>query len=227
LASGLPAADPTAAADPLAGPAASEPHQARADLGYILKNMQEFQAGQEAFEADDRAWQKLRANVREEMAKTARQRIAVEKDPLIKDLLEKGIAQKTLEIEKQTNPKLVAEAKRLTNQMKAKIVAEIARYAQGHHLLVVRRADFVGPGKGPSPEPQQAAPKLYRREANPETIYSFFVNVDTPAKAWDQEVLYVAGRDGKYESDISDEIVKRLNAAYAAGQTEGGKKSPQ
>jgi beta-lactamase regulating signal transducer with metallopeptidase domain len=226
--SGLPVADPTSAADPLAGPSASAPRQARADLGYILKNMNEFQVTKQVLEANILIWQKSREKQRQEMVRTAKERIAAEMDPFIKDLLEKGIAQKTLEIEKQTNPKLVAEAKRLTDQMKAKIVAEIARYAQEHHLLVVRRADFTGsavpePLSGASAGQQQAATKLYGREY--ETL-NLYVNADTPpSNAWDQEVLYVAGRDHQHEADISDEIVKRLNAAYAASKSVGGKKT--
>ncbi len=228
----LPAADPTAQATLFNTSVSIEPRQARADLGHILKNMHEFQVTQQMIEAEIHIWQRNCASQREEMVRAAKERIAAEKDLLIKDLLEKGIAQKTLEIEKQTNPKLVAKAKRLNNQMQAEIVAEIFRYAQEHRLLVVRRADFTGsavpePLSGASAGQQQAAPKLYGREVNPEKLYSVLLNADTPAKAWDQEVIYVAGRDGKYEVDISDEIVKRLNAAYTARQTEVGKKSPQ
>jgi hypothetical protein len=240
--SGLSPADPTAAADPLSGSAASESRQARADLGYILKNMNEFKVRQQVLDANNLSWQKLRASQREEMVRIAKARIAAEKDPLIKDLLEKGIAQKSTEMADQTNSKLAGEAKQLRDQILAKIVAEIARYAQEHHLLVVRRADFASSGEGYvdyysvpitvnpsifSRDQQQAPPKLYGRDAIPEALYNVFVNTDTPSNAWDREVLYVAGHDNQQEADISDEIVKRLNAAYAARESEGGKKNPQ
>jgi beta-lactamase regulating signal transducer with metallopeptidase domain len=243
-----PPADPLAPRPPVAASRAQDnsvsfyvvtgPSQARADLGSILKNMREFQVKQEVLQADQLIWQQARAHRREAMVKAARQRIAAEKDPLIKDLLEKGIVQKTAELSNQVDPKLEERTKQLRDQMLAKVVAEIAQFAKERHVLVVRRADFGNP-----PSLYQPGSLLGILQNSDGTSYvdvtnqtglkaqSVALNVtlsaDPPAKAWEQEVLYVAGRDNQHDVDISNEIVKRLNAAYAASQTEGGKKSPQ
>ncbi len=240
---GLPVADPTAKATLFNTPL--EPRQARADLGSIMKNLTEYRVLQERHQADFQAWRQLRASEWQATARAVRERIAEEKNPLIKDFLERGIAQKSLEMAQETNPKLAAKAKEIRSQMLAKIVAEIGSYAQEHHLLVVRRADFVrqteayldysatvatGTPKaaldvGPAPEPGMRGVKINGFDSNPEKLYSVYLSADAPANSWDQEVLYVAGRDNKQEVDISNEIVKRLNAAYAASKSVGGKKT--
>lgn len=170
----------------------NEPHQARADLNYILKNMHEYQVKQQLLEEDRLISQKSLESKRAEMIRAAK---AIEKDPLIKELLEKGIAQKSREMSIADGHNLNERATQLRREMWHKIMAEIARYAREHHIFIVRSANYSN-----------------RHEDASDSEGHF---------AGQFGILFIAGRDNKQEIDISDEIVKRLNAEKSTKSTNG------
>ena len=104
---------------------------------------------------------------------------------------------------------------RCTAKSFQKIVAEVASYAKTHNIMVVRRIDTT--------EPTQATTARVPTEANLAT--DLYLGLPTTSaqpepsspvrEPWDQDLIYVVDRDAKQEIDISDEIVKRLNAADA------------
>jgi len=149
------------------------------------------------------------------------------------DLLEKGIAEKSAEMSREVNPKAAENKQRVNRGLYEKIMAEINRYAQERQLLTVRRTDFgnlqnglvnftgtVGLTARPEtiaintvlpPQQNTTIPASALEQLN--TTLMLINAVSPQHESWDQEVLYVAGRDGAKEIDITDEIVKRMNAA--------------
>jgi beta-lactamase regulating signal transducer with metallopeptidase domain len=214
----------------VANVAQTESRQAKVDLGRILKNLHEYQREREKLQAEQQVWQATRAKEREGLVRTAKERIAAEKDPLIKDLLEKGIAEKRAEMSREVNPKAAEDEQQVKHRLYDKIMAEINRYAQERQLLTVRRVDFgnrttgmvgvTGLGLGPeklfinTTRPQKLTATASAAPAEQLNLVSVMLNIaPSLPNTWDQEVIYVAGRDSAQEVDISDEIAKRLNAA--------------
>jgi hypothetical protein len=210
--------------------AQTESRQAKVDLGRILKNLHEYQREREKLQAEQQVWQATRAKEREGLVRTAKERIAAEKDPLIKDLLEKGIAEKRAEMSREVNPKAAEDEQQVKHRLYDKIMAEINRYAQERQLLTVRRVDYgnratgmvgvTGLGLGPeklfinTTRPQKLTATASAAPAEQLNLVSVMLNIaPSLPNTWDQEVIYVAGRDSAQEVDISDEIAKRLNAA--------------
>jgi beta-lactamase regulating signal transducer with metallopeptidase domain len=234
---GQPAVDSTSKFSFVVVNSQPESRHAKADLGRVLKDLHEYQRERERLQAEQQVWQATRAKEREELVRTAKQRIAAEKDPLIKDLLEKGITEKRAEMSREVNPKAAEDEQQVKHRLYEKIMAEINRYAQERQLLTVRRVDFGNRTTGMVGVTGLAlgrerlfinttvAQKLTATAsaAPAEQLNQALVMLNiapSQPNTWDQEVIYVAGRDGAQEIDISDEIAKRLNAAdeKAAGK---------
>jgi hypothetical protein len=269
------------------------PREARVNLPYILQRMHRFQREQEELKAslaEMEKWQETEGN----RIVVVNKRLEEEKDPVVRSFLEKGLSQKTAELQREDQgrrDKLLEREMNMRGQNLQRIADAIARYANEHKILVVRRMPFAnemragtvpapvsasvtlspeapflvtppvtrtapviaaappppavpppvmplrgsagllppavpapstitpaapplpssaGVGAPPLPKGTPAGIAAFRHAVPWPTApqFSFFVNPP--------EVVYVAEVHGELIPDISDEIVKRLNAADAA-----------
>jgi hypothetical protein len=222
----------------------SAPREARVNLPYVLEHMDRYQRDKAELKASHVEMVKWRVTELA-LIGTVKERLEQEKDPLIRTFLKKGIAQSDLDVHRKSQEwqdKLIRTEKEMFQQNLQRIMDEIARCAKEHKFHVVRRmpdprekrTGAVAPppmvssigssetwGISPgcfyfsaAPAPIDALPQS-SLGSTPVFGYPTVARPDV-SLSYPPEILYVAEVRGALSPDISDEIVKRLNAADAA-----------
>ena len=145
----------------------SMPREARVNLPYILQHMHRFQREQEELKAslaEMEKWQETEGN----RLAVVNKRLEEEKDPVVRSFLEKGLSQKTAELQREDQgrrDKLLEREMNMRGQNLQRIADEIARYANEHKILVVRRMPFANEMRaGTVPAPVSASVTLSPEE---------------------------------------------------------------
>ena len=220
------------------------PSEARVNLPYILQHMDRFQRDQKELRASLAEKEKWQQTELETIA-AVKQRLEQEKDPLIRTYLKKGVAQSDLEVQRKSQEwtdKLIRHEKEMYQQNMQRIMDEIARCAKGYKFHIVRRMPYprekrpgaflppppvssigtsdtwgISPGSAlflAAPAPVDALPQS-SLGSTPVFGIPTVARPDASA-SYPPEILYVAEVQVDQSPDISDEIVKRLNAADEA-----------
>jgi hypothetical protein len=146
------------------------------------------------------------------MLTSAQARMKQEQDPVMKEIIDKGMTEKLKEMLQEENVDFGSRTSELTQQLLQKIVDEVAGYAKEHHILVVRREPRASLQFGNHHERERRAgfEKGERYERNAER--------SGPPPLWNNDVIYSSDQGSPNEVDISDEIVERLNKTDAEKQ---------
>jgi beta-lactamase regulating signal transducer with metallopeptidase domain len=201
------------------------PRLARVDLQYVLDRMREYQHEKDGLEAELETWKNSRRVKREEMLRAAQERMNRETNPVIKEILLSGMAEKNKEMSQENNEDITNKSIEIMHRMSGKIAEEVASYAKEHRILVVRRVvrgDYAG---SYDPRRNRVAfehGRAYSKEAFVERKQSDPFQQREP---WNDAVMYSAEPGTPNEVNISGDIVNRLNARYAAKQQDPKSKS--
>ena len=206
-------------ADRVAARSAGARRLARVNLGYVQQRMDEFQREKSRVMAEIQRLNKEREAARAKMLTTAQARINGEKDPVMKEIIDKGMTKKFMEMIDEENAENVRVSTEVSQRMRRKILEEVARYAKENHILIVRRE----PGAG-----REAA---FRRIRGADSSWEpapidlggekfvageRFQRSPGGQRSGNDDVLYSDDQTNPREVDISDAIVDRLNQADAA-----------
>jgi beta-lactamase regulating signal transducer with metallopeptidase domain len=217
-------------AERVAGRAAGARRLARVNLGYVQQRMDEFQREKTRVMAEIQRLNKEREAARAQMLTTAQARINGEKDPVMKEIIDKGMTKKFMEMIDEENAENVRVSTEVSQRVRRKIVDEVARYAKENHILVVRREPGAGRGAAfrrirgvdaswePAPLDGEKADQGREVWEAPER---FQPRAGEKRRAGEgpfgnDDVLYSDDETNPREVDISDAIVDRLNQADAA-----------
>jgi beta-lactamase regulating signal transducer with metallopeptidase domain len=188
------------------------PSNAVLDVGYVLNNLKEFKRDREQLKARIKMKDESLTKKNRDL-ETLKERLATfnetdENDRLLMHVLKSGIDKMRRELEedrKAGGQELVKLEARIYRKAYNKIVSESARYAKEHGIHVIRRKErSTKHNDAPRPATSQSAEMMERMG---------------------QEFLYVE-RDGQHEIDISDEIVKRVNAADSVTEKKKSQSPP-
>jgi BlaR1 peptidase M56 len=190
---------------------ADAPQLAKVNLEYVLKGMQEYQRERRKLFDETQNLKKSGQAARAQMLTTAQERISHEKDPMMKEIIDKGMTQKLIEMVDEENTNIGNRMSELKGRMRGKILREVASCAKEHHLLVVRRVDNDRrDGESFVPAERLGLRIGEVREPAP-TPGAFEARSGRQRQAWQNDVLYSADDITPKEIDISDEIIDRLN----------------
>jgi Skp family chaperone for outer membrane proteins len=202
---------------------------AKIDPQYVLHGMQEYQRERARITTELENLKKARQAARAQMLTSAQARMKQEQDPVMKEIIDKGMTEKLREMLQEENVDVGSRSGELTRQLLQKIVDEVAGYAKEHHILVVRRERRAGFHGGERFErkgdrldpPLSLGPSISPVYAPAAASWSPAEGFEPPnsgrrEQLWNNDVIYSSDQGSPNEVDISDEILERLNKADAA-----------